>query len=137
MPSEDTPVVVDTSVVSIIFDRRDYHLFYEVGLRHRQAIVAFQTLEEMWFGAINAGWVERRMNRLRDHLSLYRVIWPDGRTVETSALLRSQRKRQGRELQTADAWIAATALTLGYPLATHNRDFEGIPDLELIKASAA
>ena len=135
MPSEALPVIVDTSVVSILFDKRKHHLFYEERLRQRRAVISFQTLEEMWFGALDAGWGDKRRNRLRDYLSLYKVIWPDGKMVETSAQLRSLRKRQGRELKKADAWIAATALTLGCPLATHNRDFEGIPDLVLIKAS--
>ena len=40
----------------------------------------------------------------------------------------------GRRLSVADAWIAATALYLGCPLATHDRDFIGIPNLRLITA---
>ena len=54
--------------------------------------------------------------------------------VRISARLRSERERAGRRLTTADAWIAATALMLDCPLPSHDGDFSGIPDLELIRA---
>ena len=39
----------------------------------------------------------------------------------------------GRRIECADAWIAATALLYGVPLATHNRnDYLGVPGLTLI-----
>ena len=40
-------------------------------------------------------------------------------------------------MSTADAWIAATAIRLGCPLATHDRDFSGIDGLELIQAPSS
>lgn len=41
--------------------------------------------------------------------------------------------RQSRKIKIPDAIIAATALSLGLPLVTHNtRDFQWIEDLELI-----
>ena len=42
-------------------------------------------------------------------------------------------KSRVRKVRSGDAWIAATALRLGCPLATHNgADFRGIPELQLI-----
>lgn len=42
-------------------------------------------------------------------------------------------KATGRTLPFADSWIAATALSLGLPLVTHNRaDFEGIAGLTVV-----
>jgi predicted nucleic acid-binding protein len=39
----------------------------------------------------------------------------------------------GRRIETADAWIAATALLYDAPLVTHNgSDFLGVPGLRLI-----
>ena len=39
----------------------------------------------------------------------------------------------GRRIETADAWIAATALLYDAPLVTHNgSDFLGVPGLTLI-----
>ena len=42
---------------------------------------------------------------------------------------------KGQNLQTANAWIAATALALGAPLATYNvKDFGDISGLKLFEA---
>lgn len=42
-------------------------------------------------------------------------------------------RRAGRPIQTADAWIAATALLYGATLVTHNAaDFAGVPGLLVV-----
>jgi predicted nucleic acid-binding protein len=42
-------------------------------------------------------------------------------------------RRAGRRLETADAWIAATAVLYDAPLITHNaRDYLGVPGLKVI-----
>ena len=79
------------------------------------------------------GWGDRRKNELAHHLEQYEVIWPSLELVATCARLRSERKSAGREMQATDAWIAATAIMLNCPLASHDRDFSDIPDLELIQ----
>jgi predicted nucleic acid-binding protein len=39
----------------------------------------------------------------------------------------------GRRIESADPWIAATALLYSAPLVTHNRnDYPGVPGLTLI-----
>lgn len=49
------------------------------------------------------------------------------------ALVKAQRQRRGRPIDTADAQIAAIALASGFALVTRNtKDFEDIDDLTLI-----
>lgn len=127
-------ILLDTSVVSYLFGRQPRAAFYRERIRGEPAAIAFQTLEELLYGAYVAGWGARRMTELRDHLASYEVIWPDRRTVELSAILRGERRARGRALDTADAWIAATALSLDCPLASHDRDFSDIPGLKVIRA---
>ena len=126
-------VVLDTNVVSYIFDGDDRAQYYLERIRGLRALVSFQTLEELWFGAYWGGWGERRKNELALHLEQYDVVWPDRSLVDASARLRSNRQKAGRSLNTADAWIAATAVMLDCPLASYDRDFSGILDLELIQ----
>ena len=46
-------------------------------------------------------------------------------------------RRAGRRLETADAWIAATAVLYDAPLITHNvSDYLGVPGLKLITEAA-
>ena len=126
-------VVVDTSVVSLIRKQDRRAPYYRDRLEGRRAVISFQTLEEAWFGAFSADWGQRRTNAMQRDLDRYEVVWPDASLIEVCARLRGERRATGRELGMADAWIAATALRLGCPLAAHDGDFEGIPGLELIR----
>lgn len=132
--TDDTPIVVDTSVVSYIFNRHPVAPYYLNQLRGRPLAVSFQTLEEIWFGARMGGWGRRRRNEMERHLQQYQTVWANAALVAISTDLRHEREQAGRRLSTADAWIAATAIMLDCPVASHDRDFSGIPGLELIRA---
>jgi tRNA(fMet)-specific endonuclease VapC len=42
-------------------------------------------------------------------------------------------RKAGRRIETADAWIAATALLYDAPLLTHNEaDYRGVPGLRVV-----
>ena len=129
-------VVVDTSVVSLLFNANlnTPYRRYRERIRGRERVVSFYTLEEMWFGAYSRNWGEARRHELAQHLRLYTVIWPDVELVERTARLRVRQEQQGRRLSAPDAWIAATALMLGCPLATHDRDYSLVDGLALIDA---
>ena len=126
-------IVLDTSVVSYIFNRDSRAGYYLDRIGGELLVVSFQTLEEMWFGASKDGWGEKRRNELGLHLQHYVAVWPNLELVDLCANLRSERERAGRRLRVADAWIAATALMLQCPLAAHDRDYSGIPRLHVIQ----
>ena len=127
-------VVVDTSVVSIIHNQDDRARYYEQRLAGRRSFISFQTLEEVWFGAYNNNWGERRKAQLAEYLRQYEIVWATHELIRISARLRRERKSAGKELTSADAWIAATAILLRCPLAAHDRDFLDIPCLKLIRS---
>ena len=127
-------IVLDTSVVSLLFRGDARSGYYLPLIRGQRSVVSFQTVEEVWFGAYRAGWGARQKNDLARHLAQYEVIWPDEETLEISARLRVARESVGRRLNTADAWIAATGLRLSCPLASDDGDFDNIPGLDLIRA---
>ena len=128
-------VVLDSSVVSYIFNRDSRADYYEERIRGCQLLISFQTLEESWFGAFRRGWGTGRTRELEAHLQQYETIWPDAEIATVCARLRAESLSAGRRLNTADAWIAATALTLNCPLASHDSDFDGIPGLEVIRST--
>ena len=129
-------VVLDTSVVSFIFNRDSRARYYQDKIRDLRPFVSFQTVEEQWYGAYAAGWGAKRKSELARHLDQFETIWPNPELVEICASLRAERRSVGMEIQVPDAWIAATALMLQCPLASHDGDFEGIPDLVLIRNRA-
>ena len=126
-------VVVDTSVVSNLFRGGDIAEYYSRRLTGRRLVVSFQVIEELWFGAYKYGWGEKRKSELGKHLELYEIIWPNHELIDVCANLRTSAETVGRRLNTADAWIAATALYLKCPLASHDRDFSDVPNLTLIQ----
>ena len=129
-----SPVVLDTSVVSLLMRDADEAAYYREEIHGLRAVISLQSRQEALFGAIRAGWGDRRMNELLQHLERYEVVWAAPELVEISARVRNERERAGRKLNTADAWVAATAIMLDCPLASHDADFSDIPNLELIRA---
>ena len=131
---EEKNVVLDTSVVSILSrPNNPKHIYYKERLEGCNTLISFQTLQESWFGAYNANWGFRRRTELQEHLSQFEVVWPDRTLADISAEIRSRTRKIGRELSVADAWIAATAIMLGCPLASDDSDFDDISELTLIQ----
>ena len=60
-------IVLDTSVVSYIFSRDRRARYYIERIRGRRALISFQTLEEIWYGAYSKDWGEIRMSELTRH----------------------------------------------------------------------
>ena len=125
--NEEERVVLDTSVVSILSRPDDFRYFYyQQRLEGLKLTISFQTLEERWFGAYNRDWGEKRQRALEAYLASFEVVWPDETLVGICARLRSDTRKAGNELAAADAWIAATAIMLGCPLAADNSDFSHV-----------
>ena len=132
--TQPTPLVVaDTTVVSFLLNRSDEAAYYEERLRGRRVVISFQTMEEMWFGAYRRSWGSRRLAALAEHLAHYGVVMPNEALIRETAQLRARQERIGRRISIPDAWIAATALMLGCPLAAHDRDYSDIEGLSLIQ----
>ena len=121
MTSPVSKVVADSNIVSYIARRSPIAEYYLPHLEHRQVVISFQTWEEALFGAYLAGWGERRVDALKQQMSQYQVHWPDLELVDLCARLRVNRRAAGRQIQMADAWVAATAMYLDCPLASPRR----------------
>lgn len=83
-------------------------------------------------------WGAARRERLKNLIAQQCIVFPvDEQLCRIWARLRSDVQKAGRGLHVADAWIAATAIALGVPLATHNaRDFSHVTGLQLISSPA-
>jgi predicted nucleic acid-binding protein len=89
-------------------------------------------------GTLDANWGPRKRDVLETYLADFSVLHSDGLLCSTWAAVRNESVRKGRQMSSADAWIAATALVLSAPLVTNNpRDYRHIEKLQLISASTA
>lgn len=125
-------VVADTSVVSHMFRLDRIGILYGELLSESEIVISFQTLGEQLYGAYNNNWGPRRLAQLNSYLTRYPVIWPDDELVDVYARPLVDCGALGWTIDSADAWIAATAKRLNCPLATMDHDFDGVPNLTLV-----
>ena len=126
------PVVLDTDVVSFLFKSDTRAQIYLPELQDRQWFISFMTEAELEQWALLANWSEKRVDWLRLFLSHFVVVPSSHDLVLKWAEAMVGARRNGRRIETADAWIAETALLYDVPLLTHNKaDYLGVPGLQL------
>ena len=137
-PPNAARLVVDTDVASFIF--KWHPVFaprYLSIIRGAELIVSFMTLAEMRQGALDANWGQRKVDLLEAYLADFSVLNSDNLLCSTWAQVRNESVRKGRQMSTADAWIAASALALSTPLVTNNpKDYHHLGSLQLVTAAA-
>lgn len=98
-------------------------------------MLAAQTVAELRFGALWAGWGPARKAELEDRLARARVVPVDEDLVWEVAQLRVACRRAGHALaddrHANDLWIAATAVRYQLPLIAHDGVFRNTPGLGL------
>jgi predicted nucleic acid-binding protein len=135
MTSSSKPIVIiDTNVLSYGFKGGPPAFIYARLLADYECQISFMTLEELRWGVEKARWSQRRRLEIELMVNKFPVVQPTDRMATLCAKLRAERHHAGRPIETADAWIAATAIALDVPLATHDANFKGTPGLKLIMA---
>jgi predicted nucleic acid-binding protein len=127
--------LLDTSVASLFLPgpARPQREIYARHLAGRTQAVSFQTVAELWQLAERNVWGQARRRDLERVLARFLVVPFDGALCETWARVRVHSAAQGRPLDVADSWIAATAVLHRMPLYAEDRDFIGlsVPGLEV------
>lgn len=126
-------LVVDTDVISFLFKGDTRAKLYEPHLNGRQLIVSFMTVAELYRWAEHKNWALKRISQLDEHLRKFVISPVDPNLCKKWAHITSEGDKKGKPIQCADAWIAATALSFGIPLVTHNtKDFANVDQLTVI-----
>ena len=131
-----TPTVVDTDVVSFLFKNHSLAPAYHALLAGRPLAVSLITLAEIEYGMEAKNWGATRRDLMRRFLARFTLVLPDAETARTWARIKSGCEKKGRPITFADAWIAAAALQLNVPLATHNAsDYRAVEKLTILTAT--
>ena len=131
------PVVIDTDVASFLFKNDSRAQSYLSHLHGRQWLISFMTEAELEQWALLSNWQPKRIEWLRVFLGRFVVVPSSRDLVLKWAEVMVAARRSGRRLETADAWIAATAVLYDAPLITHNAsDYLGVAGLKLITGAA-
>ncbi len=116
-PIATARLVVDTDVVSFVFKwHPEFAPRYVDIIRGSELVVSFMTLAEMRQGALDANWGPRKCDVLELYLADFSALHSDSVLCSIWAAVRNESVRKGRQMSSADAWIAATALLLSAPL---------------------
>lgn len=126
-------VVVDTDVLSFIFKHDSRGAAYKPHLAGKEVIISFMTLAELSQWAIRSNWGTARKRKLEAYRKPFTVFHSDEDLCHKWAHVMEDARRNGRPIQTADAWVAATALLHDIPVVTNNRKhFLGVDGLTVI-----
>ena len=131
----DAKIILDTNIVSYLMKGGPLAEAYAPHVQGKLLAIAFITVGELYFGAENRSWGERKRKELEMTLRNFVVIPYDHEIARCYGRLMAERKRNGQPIAPNDAWIAACAARHTVPLVTHNaKDFHGITSLEVITA---
>src|SRR5215469_3631435 len=115
-------VLIDTNVLSYLFKRDTRGEIYRQHIDGKLGVLSFMTVAELDFWADSHNWGARRRAKLARFIQPFAVIESDRALCRKWAAIRHKIMRAGYHIDTADCWIAATALLHDIPLVTHNRD---------------
>ncbi|MGA2595069.1 MAG: PIN domain-containing protein [Bryobacteraceae bacterium] len=77
-----------------------------------------------------------RRDLIRRFLARFTLLLPDTETARAWARIKCGCETKGKPISFADAWIAAAAVQLNVPLATHNAsDYAAVENLVLPTAA--
>jgi len=131
-----TPVVVDTDVVSFLFKNDSRAQLYLPMMRNRDLLVSFMTEAELEQWIMLAKWGADRVRRFRVFMTRFASVPSSRDLIVRWAEVMVAARANGRRIEAADAWIAATALLYGATLITHNpKDYAGVPNLLVFSCS--
>jgi tRNA(fMet)-specific endonuclease VapC len=100
--------------------------------------ISFISLAELERWPLERNWGAFRKAELAQHLTRYVVLLASRELCAKWAEVSWEARRKGRPIQTADAWIAASALHYQVPLITQNAgDYEMISHLQLLTADSS
>ena len=126
-------VVVDTDVVSFLFKNDTRAKKYQPHMINKEAVVSFMTVAELHLWTLVHKWGDARQRRLDEHVQKFAVHPYDPALCAVWAQVSHDAMKNGRPIEPADVWIAATAMLHGLPLITHNAsDYHGLDGLTII-----
>ncbi len=136
------PIVIDTDVFSAdLVPGSRIAARYAPIITGRPAFISFQTVAELRYGALRRGWGTARMLKLDANIQRAEVVHTGPELVVVCAQQRADCAVVGHALaqreQTADRWIAATAMRLGVPLVSNDTIFRGVSGLTLESVAPA
>jgi tRNA(fMet)-specific endonuclease VapC len=120
-----TSVLLDTVVASLLHLKKQkstLRALYEPHLQGRILSISFQTVAELYQWAEQNRWSASSLAGLDQFIAQFVEIPYERELARAWARIINHSRTIGRRLDSADGWIAATALRHGLPLITRDKD---------------
>jgi predicted nucleic acid-binding protein len=131
-----TPVVVDTDVVSFLFKNDSGAHLYLPLLKNRELLVSFIAEAELEQWILVAKWGAGRVQRFRGFMKGFASVPSSRDLILRWANVMVAARANGRRIESADAWVAATASLYAAALVTHNpKDYLGVPNVTVLSCA--
>lgn len=98
-------IILDTNIVSYLMKGGLLAEAYAPHVQGKLLAIAFITVGEMYFGAENRNWGEKKRKELETTLRNFVVIPYDHEIARCYGRLMAERRRNGRTIAPNDAWI--------------------------------
>lgn len=132
MQQNTNTLLLDTNILSYILKKDTRATHYAPLLAGHRLAISFATVAELFEWAFIRKWGQQRQQQLTETLATYLIIPVDIELCRYWGTLRAEQQAQGNQMNTHDAWIAATARRYALPLVTHNpKHFRTIKDIEV------
>lgn len=120
-------VLLDTTVASPLHPKKgsETREKYDKHMRGQTLALSFQSVAELWHWAEPNGWGDKERQGLDRFVRRFLVIPYDYELAQVRARVMEESRMEGRRFETADCWIAATAVHPRIPLLSHDKDFAG------------
>ena len=125
------PLLLDTVIASVLHPKKrnaSRRILYEPLLKGEVLALSFQTIAELYQWAEQNKWGGAARATLDEFISSFLRIPHDEETSRAWARVMTHARSIGRRLDSADAWIAATAIRHSLPLVSDDAD---LADLKL------
>ena len=125
--------VVDTDVFSFDFKDDTRKVLFEPHLTNQFLFLSFMSFAELHSWSLNRGWGPERIARLERAFGHYSIQYSTREICLLWSEIMYESRLNGKPVGISDGWVAATAISLGVPLISHNANhFRHIRRLELI-----
>lgn len=121
--------LLDTNIVIALF-RSEPGVLQKLATAG-QVFVPTTTLGELYYGARCSSRIHRNLERVNRFVVTSRVLGCDGNTSRHYGIVKSRLRQKGRPIPENDIWIAALARQHELTVATRDRHFEAVDDVEL------
>jgi len=125
-----TGSVIDTNVITKLLNKDPLAiaLIHKIDNLYTSSIV----VGELYFAAANSSKCEANLSNFKEVLSCMEIIPIDDAVCVSYAQIKLELKRKGKPIPDNDIWIAASAEAHNLSVATFDRHFSEISQIDLI-----